>query len=77
VGGLGVAFAVLQQAKRGEYKINDYSIAQYSLESVFIGLAKSGDGAVCAGTTEVMGVSGGAAANNTIVDENGELVDVV
>ncbi|GMI21052.1 hypothetical protein TeGR_g11943 [Tetraparma gracilis] len=77
VGGLGVAFAVLQQAKRGEYKINDYSVAQYSLESVFIGLAKSGDGAVCAGTTEVMGVSGGAAANNTIVDENGELVDVV
>jgi len=55
-GGLSKAFNLLQGCKEsGEFKISDYSISQYSLESVFISLAKEGDGAVCAGSEDVMG----------------------
>ena len=72
-GGLGTAFGLLQGMKvGGDFRIADYSISQYSLESVFIGLAKEGDGAVCAGGGDVMGVGGGGGGAN----EQGELVDL-
>jgi ABC-type multidrug transport system ATPase subunit len=80
-GGLASAFALLQDAKRGNFKICDYSISQYSLESVFISLAKSGDGAVCAGNVEVLGKwngggGGGGGGGEFYVDDSGQLVDV-
>ena len=55
-GGLGKTFSILQQGKNMEdLKILDYSISQYSLESVFINLAKTGDGAVVGGSADVLG----------------------
>eukprot|EP00520_Triparma_pacifica_P008709 CAMPEP_0118657482 /NCGR_PEP_ID=MMETSP0785-20121206/14045_1 /TAXON_ID=91992 /ORGANISM="Bolidomonas pacifica, Strain CCMP 1866" /LENGTH=2195 /DNA_ID=CAMNT_0006550409 /DNA_START=65 /DNA_END=6648 /DNA_ORIENTATION=+ len=43
IGGLGKTFDILQKAKENEgLMILDYSIAQYSLESVFINLAQQG-----------------------------------
>ena len=56
-GGLSKTFSILQQGKEKEddLKILDYSISQYSLESVFINLAKEGDGAVVGGSADVLG----------------------
>ncbi|GMH55684.1 hypothetical protein TL16_g01967 [Triparma laevis f. inornata] len=56
-GGLSKTFSILQQGKEEEkdLKILDYSISQYSLESVFINLAKEGDGAVVGGSADVLG----------------------
>jgi len=54
-GGLGKTFSILQQGKNmADLKILDYSISQYSLESVFINLAKEGDGAVVGGSADVL-----------------------
>ena len=59
-GGLGKTFDILQKAKEADgLRILDYSIAQYSLESVFINLAKVGDGAVVGGGAENFGAAVG------------------
>ena len=59
VGGLGKTFDILQRAKEQDgLRILDYSISQYSLESVFINLASQGDGAVVGGGAENLGGGG-------------------
>lgn len=53
LGGLARCFSVLQEAKEDkQLSVRDYAINQYSLESVFIGLAKVGDGRVVGGGGE-------------------------
>ena len=69
VGGLGKTFDILQRAKEQDgLRILDYSIAQYSLESVFINLASQGDGAVVGGGKGNLGGGGGGGGLDGFTD---------